>query len=580
MQPTHFIRAGAKALVARTRGPTLYDVCDPLLRRPGKGDPHLQAFYRTALANVALRPLLARAGLPQLSDPARLRAVQDALLQARDDRDPDWAAIGKPIGDLIDECPQSHPQRGPTPANRRVPPLAEIDRIIRACAEHLLQSFRRNGFLPAYAAFDLVGDPDFRGRDLVTALTGLDARSYKNATLLFNLARVFILGNQPIADLINPPWRGIAEPMWQPVQIRHRSAYYDAFFAEALMDFLKSGLAGPQEGNAARETIGALIRFCLNESREETVNPRDGQPISVVTALAAPPHARISRFFGSLKSNLGFGTYVPDCDTTACSLSAAAQSGLDHPMLHQPMLDFYAGYQIGRGANRFPATVAINDTIDFTGGVVTWIESAAGARPFGNDLDPTLNLDVLEVAFQNHARWGIAESAERIAFLRGIVRFQEKLVSSGAWADPRSHIYYLPELYSAYFGRCYAAFRALPKATRDAVDPGNAFEHIRRAVLAYVYDDLIAYELNPFDAALALLALAKLDGEPARFAPALDCIVQSFGEGRWRAPFKAYEWNKMKTPTRIVVGGPEVTSAFVLSALAHARAALCRAGTA
>ena len=162
-------------------------------------------------------------------------------------------------------------------------------------------------------------------------------------------------------------------------------------------------------------------------------------------------------------------------------------------------------------------------TIDFTGGVVTWIESAAGARPFGNDLDPTLNLDVLEVAFQNHARWGIAESAERIAFLRGIVRFQEKLVSSGAWADPLqvgSHIYYLPELYSAYFGRCYAAFRALPKATRDAVDPGNAFEHIRRAVLAYVYDDLIAYELNPFDAALALLALAKLDGEPAQFAPA------------------------------------------------------------
>ena len=28
----------------------------------------------------------------------------------------------------------------------------------------------------------------------------------------------------------------------------------------------------------------------------------------------------------------------------------------------------------------------------------------------------------------------------------------------------------------------------------------------------------------------------------------------------------------MKTPTRILVGGPEVTSAFVLSALVHARA--------
>ena len=36
----------------------------------------------------------------------------------------------------------------------------------------------------------------------------------------------------------------------------------------------------------------------------------------------------------------------------------------------------------------------------------------------------------------------------------------------------------------------------------------------------------------------------------------------------------------MKTPTRILVGGPEVTSAFVLSALAHARKALCERATA
>jgi hypothetical protein len=580
LQASHFLRAGAKALVARKNGPTLYDLCDPLLRRPGKGDPHLRAFYRTALANPALRPLLARAGLPQLSDPARLRAVQDALVRARDDQEPDWAAVGKPIGDLIDQLPQSHPRRGRAPAMSRMPPPADIDRIIRACAAHLLRSFRRNGFLPAYAAFNLVGDPDLRGRDLVATLTGSNARAYKNATLLFNLARVYILANRPIAEVINPPWRGIAESMWEPVQIRHRSAYYDAFFAEALMDYLKSGLASTPEDSAARAAINNLIGFCLNESREKVLDPRTGRPTCVVTALAPPPHTRISRFFRNLKRDLGFGAYVPDFDTTACSLSAAAQFGFDHPVLDQSLLDLFAGYQIGRGDNRFPVTVGINDTIDYTGGIVTWIESASGDRPFGNDLDPTLNLDVLEVAFRNHARWGIAESAERIEVLRRIVHFQEKVVRSGAWTDPRSHIYYLPELYCAYFGRCYAAFRALPQATRDAIDPAGAFERIRREVLAYVYDDLIAFEINPFDAALALLALAKLDGEPARFAPALDRIVQGFGEGGWRAPFKAYEWNKMKTPTRILVGGPEVTSAFVLSALAHARAALQRGGLA
>jgi hypothetical protein len=77
--------------------------------------------------------------------------------------------------------------------------------------------------------------------------------------------------------------------------------------------------------------------------------------------------------------------------------------------------------------------------------------------------------------------------------------------------------------------------------------------------------------MNAFDAALALMALAHLGAAPATFTPALHCIVTSLGECGRRGPYKAYEWNKMKTPTRILVGGPEVTSAFVLMALALAR---------
>ncbi|MFA7003115.1 MAG: hypothetical protein WC429_03680, partial [Verrucomicrobiia bacterium] len=194
-----------------------------------------------------------------------------------------------------------------------------------------------------------------------------------------------------------------------------------------------------------------------------------------------------------------------------------------------------------------------------------------GDKPFGNDVDPTLNLDVLEVSFRNHERWQIVENPQRLETLRRIIRFQDRLADTGAFANPRSHIYYLPELYCAYFGRCYVAFRALPEPKRKALDPNGSFEMIRRQVLAYVQDELLAAEINAFDAALALLALAKLGAEPASFAPALACMDRSFGEGGRRAPFKAYEWNKMKTPTRILVGGPEVTSAFVLSALVHAR---------
>jgi hypothetical protein len=573
MNLRHFAHAAYRLVTTERVGPTLFDLCDELLLAPSPsvGNEHLRRFYKTALSNVALRPILGRAGLPSLRDETRFRALQAALRAARDEASPDWRAIGRPLAELLDGFPQPHPRPPSAPPPAEPVPLERVDGILRACAAHLLGSFETNGYIPAYAAFNLTGDPDVRGAELLMALDGLNARTYKNATLLFNLARVFFLANPHVAALINPPWRGLAEPMWEPVQIRHRAAYYDAFFAEALMDYLDCGLASPGAAASARGAINAMVGFCLDTSRERVRAPDDGRDFDVVTALVPPPHCRMSRFYWKLKSDLGFGLYVPDCDTTACSLSAAARSGAKHPLLDQPMPDFYAAYQLGHQDNQNPATVPLNDNIDFDGGVATWITNLAGEKPFGNDVDPTLNLDVLELCFRQHERWQIVENPRRLDTLRRIIRFQDRLADTGAFANPRSHIYYLPELYAAYFGRCYEAFRALPEPKRKALDPDGSFEMIRRQVLAYVQDELLAAEINVFDAALALLALARLGAEPASFAPALACMDRSFGEGGRRAPFKAYEWNKMKTPTRILVGGPEVTSAFVLSALVHAR---------
>jgi hypothetical protein len=566
--------AAYRALTARKDGPSLYDLCDPLLLRHCGGDAHLIKFYKTALGNPALRPLLRRAGLPELRDESRFRSVQAALTRARDDETPDWAAIGVPIAELLDTVRLSHPRPKPLAAPDRAPEMADIERAIRLCGAHLLQSFGRHGFIPTYAAFNLTGDPDVGGREFLMALTGLNARGYKNSTLLFNLARIFI-ARSPAHDLLNPSWTGIAEPMWEPMQIRHRSAYYDAFFTEALLSFIETDLASPDETSSSRRAIADMVDFCLKTSREE-VPSRDGGTVSVVTALAPLPHPRFSRFFSQIKQDLGFGIYVPDCDTTACAFSAATQAGSTDPILDQPLPDFYAGYQVGGGANEPLVTVPLNDNIDYDGGVVTWIDNLAGERPYGNDLDPTLNLDILEVSFRNCVRWQIIETPQRLEMLQRIIGFQRRLVASGAFADPRSHIYYLPELYCAYFGRCYAAFLALPSAAQQAIDPDGAFAFIRGRVLIYVQEVLIAAEMNAFDAALALIALGHLGADPRTFAPALHCIVSHLGEGGRHGPFKAYEWNKMKTPTRILVGGPEVTSAFVLMGLAVARRAMQR----
>ena len=237
---------------------------------------------------------------------------------------------------------------------------------------------------------------------MLMALTGLNSRGYKNSTLLFSLARIFI-AHSPARALINPPWTGIAEPMWEPMQIRHRSAYYDAFFTEALLSYVETGLASVDQTAASRRAISEMVDFCLATSAEE-VPSHDGSTVRVITALAPLPHPRFSKFFSQIKQDLGFGIYVPDCDTTACSFSAATQAGSTDPILDQPLLDFYAGYQVREGANEPRVTVPLNDNVDYEGGVVTWIDNLAGDRPYGNDLDPTLNLDILECQFpQPHA---------------------------------------------------------------------------------------------------------------------------------------------------------------------------------
>lgn len=571
----YFAAAACRALTARKDGPSLYDVCDPLLLKYRGGDPHLGKFYRTALGNPALRPLLRRTGLPQLKDESRLARLRAALIRARDEEAPDWAAVGAPVAELMADIDVRHP--APPPAlPARAPAMAEIEAVIRACGDHLLRSFSSNGFIPTYAAFNLLGDADMGGREMLMALTGLNSRGYKNSTLLFNLARIFI-AHSPARALINPPWRGIAEPMWEPMQIRHRSAYYDAFFTEALLSFGETGLASAEQASASRRAVTEMVDFCLTTSAEE-VPSHDGSTVKVITALAPLPHPRFSKFFAQIKQDLGFGIYVPDCDTTACSFSAATQAGSDDPILNQPLLDFYRGYQVRAGANEPRVTVPLNDHIDYDGGVVTWIDNLAGDRPYGNDLDPTLNLDILEVTFRNLGRWKVIETPQRLETVHRIIGFQKKLAETGAFSNPRSHIYYLPELYSAYFGRCYAAFAALPLPAQRAIDPDGAFALIRTRVLAYVEGELIAREMNPFDASLALMALTHLGADAATFAPALACIVAHLGEGGRHGPYKAYEWNKMKTPTRILVGGPEVTSAFVLMGLALARGVMMRGG--
>ena len=213
-----------------------------------------------------------------------------------------------------------------------------------------------------------------------------------------------------------------------------------------------------------------MVDFCLNISREQ-VPSHDGSTVNVITALAPLPHPRFSRFFAQIKQDLGFGIYVPDCDTTACSFSAATQAGSTDPILDQPLLDFYRGYQVRAGANEPRVTVPLNDNIDYDGAVVTWIDNLAGDRPYGNDLDPTLNLDILEVSLPQPG--ALEDPGDAVAAGDGPAHHR---LPAQACRERRLHQSALAHLLSA--GALLRLFRpllrgllALPIAAQRAIDP-------------------------------------------------------------------------------------------------------------
>ena len=128
-------------------------------------------------------------------------------------------------------------------------------------------------------------------------------------------------------------------------------------------------------------------------------------------------------------------------------------------------------------------------------------------------------------------------------------------------------------MYVYYLGRMYRSCGTLTDVEKHILDPDQKIEAMRRIAQQYCTDELIGYSLNALDAALAVSTLVLLAYEPRHdgvIAAGLKVLTQAMGEGRGRHPYRAYEWNRMRHPTRILVGSEVATSLFVLRASSEA----------
>ncbi len=145
--------------------PSLCDVCDPVLSGlPQRRSPSRPSSTRPRSVTHALRALLRRARPPELRDEGEAQRPCGTALGPRARRG--RARLG---GDRPARWPISWtasrstiPARRGSPASRQTACNGEIDGVIRDCAHRICWARTpRTAFLPTYAAFNLIGDPDY-----------------------------------------------------------------------------------------------------------------------------------------------------------------------------------------------------------------------------------------------------------------------------------------------------------------------------------------------------------------------------------------------------------------------------------
>ncbi len=593
---------------------SLYDVCDPVFRaetdldEPGR---NLALIFRTIPGNFFLRHFLLKGcrhpSIP-LSAVPLYQAPFRAALRARPE---DWAnsewirGTFAPIAALLDQVePTRWQQREPQAPNVRMPGLEAIDRVIRATTADVLRVWSRGSndpYLPVAAQLVPTGDDHMDGASFLSVLCGLGAFENQNMCLVMSFLRCFLMANPRRRRLARRPYRGMAEPMRNRFTwIWHRTAFYDGFFFEQLLNRLTEGPVSPTERNQILAILENLVRFIVVDSREWLTSPNEGVRFPAITCLPqgqdGEPLCRLSKRDWETKKLLGFGDYVPDTDTTFVAL-AVAQRWLDlarnnalkvdtgllaecERFLDHPWVAIIHELQFGSRYRSNPPTIQITKPLDYNGAVPIWFD-----KPFpkpgghtlreilGNEICPGHNMDILDSILRNRLRWKALEG-ENLAVVQRFLDFHHRAYTSGNFRIESALKYYLPEIYVFYTGRLYDTVLGMTDVERAMLDPGGKLDEIRQIAIDFIRREWVGWTLNPFDAALAVSSAVLLrypSKDDGVVTTALTVLVNALGEGPRGHPYRAYEWNRMRHPTRIIVGSEVSTSLFVMNAAVDAR---------
>jgi hypothetical protein len=596
-----------------TRKANIYDICErPILAGECHSEPgrNLRLLYKKLVAHPILKYLILKGCRHPDIAFADISCYQEMMRRAMQASPDNWQDARwieetfRPLAQLLDgvENPRWR-QRQKMERGEGEPTRSDMEKVMDICLHDILRVWdrdRKDPWFPVAAQVQVSGDDHMDGKGLVDVLQGVGSFEYKNITLLFALIRCFLMTNTGRIRLIRKPYPGVCEPMSAPVAwIWHRIAFSDVNFFEHLMVFLGSDASRRRHYDRIVPILENLLRYCVVTSLEWLETPNNGIRHPAITCLPKDAQGRqlcrLSNGAWQKKRDLGFGDYVPDTDTTFLTLAmarkwldfaASGQLPVDKALIGEceailayPWVEIISEYQVGGGYNSNPPTIRIASPLDYDGAVPIWFDkefSSADGRTsremLGNEICPGHNMDILDAILVNRKQWRALEG-ENLLFLQRLLDFHHRAFVSGNFRHETALLYYLPEIYIYYLGRMYRTFLTLSDREQRILDPGEKIGEMRGIALQYCRDELIGYTLNVFDAALAVSALVMLGYEPRDdgvISAGLRVIRGATGEGRWGHPYRAYEWNRMRHPTRILVGSEVSTSLFVLRACSEA----------
>lgn len=592
----------------------IYDICDtPILQGSARHEPgrNLRRLYKRSAGNFLLKMFILRGCRHPLITRDQISNYQEMITAAMQADKRNWLDHGwiesnfAPIARLLDEIePPKWSIRKEIRQETANPPVNALDTVIKATLDDVFRVWdkdKADPYFPVAAQVLLSGDDEMDGENFMDLLKGLGSYEYKNIVMLFALMRCFINSNPRKLKMIRKPFRGVGETMRQRYGwIVHRTAFYDVFFFEFLLLYLQKNQVEPGEFDKIVSIMDKLIHYCVVTSREWLTSPHRGIRYPSITCLPKDEQGnslcRLSKGDWQKKKELGFGDYVPDADTTFLTL-AAAKRWLDFVhernlevdsetlkeceiFLGHPWVEVIEEHQAGSGYVDDPATIHLTKPLDYYGSVSIWFKKTFH-YPDGMDVEDALgmevcpghNMDILESMLVNRDRWKALEG-DNLKTVQRLLEFAYRAMSSGNFRHESALAYYLPEIYTYYIGRMYDAYLGLDDHEKKLFDPEGKVAEMRRIAVDYCRDELLGRELNPFDASLAVAALVLFRYEPKDdgvIATGLKVMTDALGEGRAGHPYKPYEWNKVKHPTRIVVGSDVSTSFFVFNACVEAR---------